>query len=71
MTATDSSHLEPDIHDSETGPTQQTDTSGDASELPIGNAESAHPAALPVGGSRPASPSLARRPRRSGRERLG
>src|SRR6478735_2235172 len=51
MTATDSSHLEPDIHDSETGPTQQTDTSGDASELPIGNAESAPPAALPAAAS--------------------
>jgi len=55
MTATDSSHLEPDIHDSETGPTQQTDTSGDASgdasELPIGNAEAAPPAALPAAAS--------------------
>ncbi len=51
MTATDSSHLEPDIHDSETGPTQQTDTSGDTSELPIGNAESAPPAALPAAAS--------------------
>jgi len=46
MTATDSSHLEPDIHDSETGPTQQTDNSGDASESLAGNAESASPPAL-------------------------
>ena len=71
MTATDSSHLEPDIHDSETGPTQQTDTSGDASESPVGSAESAPRSCTAGGGDRPASPSLARRLRRSGRERLG
>jgi signal transduction histidine kinase len=51
MTATDSSHLEPDIHDSETGPAQQTDTSGDASESLVGNAESASPTALPAAAS--------------------
>ena len=51
MTATDSSHLEPDIHDSDAGPTQQTDTSRDASESPVVSAESVPPAAASAAAS--------------------
>jgi hypothetical protein len=70
MTATDSSHLEPDIHDSETGPTQQTDTSGDASESPLSTRNP--PLQLHCGGSVDQRVRVWRgRLRRSGRERLG
>ena len=45
MTATDSSHLGPDIHDANTAPTQHIDTMSDGTESSSVVAEFAQPAA--------------------------